>query len=306
MAFDGLLLVWNFSSHFPRLCPGPPLSASFFIRKHQLKQFPASEEAPLLTTKGGMAVRYHGHKRMTYDLDIYLFSMDNADWRGDDLDWWECEFDSVFRKAGWSQVRDPWQNEDLYMNYSSSWAHPEYKIHVDVVTTELNEKKTGELVYSSENIPYLSLPTLLQLKLLSYGKRTERFAACAKAKDLDDILQLIKTNGLDSNLCDSWDSKIQALYKKFFENPRCGLLPNRRDRKLITTYLIAKNLRDADILKDIYNYHYLKDLPKFEEDEDSEEDNEVQEWQRQYLRERSRGSGVLETDTGGWTWDRAS
>ena len=149
---------------------------------------------------GAMAANAHGHRRTTADVDILI--------REDDLQ----EFKDRWIGRGWvdkfegsKNFRDAISDVDIDAlivgNYPGDGqpkpvAFPEPETVVDV---------------SEEGLPFVSLPTLLELKI-ACGMTTVH-----RPRDLDDVIQLIKVNQLPQEYGESLNPFVQQKFTELWQ-----------------------------------------------------------------------------------------
>lgn len=151
---------------------------------------------------GAMAANAHGHKRTTADVNIIL--------RRDDL----ARFKERHLGLGWVDKFEGSKNfRDAVTN-----------VNVDVLLTgeypgdglpkpiAFPEPETvAEVVDQEDGIPYISLKTLIELKLAS-GITTNH-----RPRDLDDVIQLIKANDLPQDYTDQIDEYVRSSFLQMWQ-----------------------------------------------------------------------------------------
>ncbi len=164
----------------------------FFMKKSPIHQAMARLTRTLgemdisFAIAGAMAANAHGHRRTTADVDILISR--------DDLD----RFKEQHRGLGWV---DKFEGSKNFRDVVS-------KVDIDALIVgeypgdglpkPVAFPPPAEVAQISEDgIPYLSLAALLELKLAS------GMTAAHRPRDLDDVIQLIRINGLMQNYVDT-------------------------------------------------------------------------------------------------------
>ncbi len=148
---------------------------------------------------GAMAANAHGLKRTTSDVDVLL--------RREDL----IRFKEKWLGRGWIEKFEG----------SKGFKDAQFNVDVDVLLTgdfpgDGLEKPVAfpppETVFEigAEGIPYVSLPTLLELKLAS------GMTAAHRPRDLDDVIQLIRANHLTVDYGNKLNPYVQEMYVKMW------------------------------------------------------------------------------------------
>lgn len=198
---------------------------------------------------GGKAMRYYGYNRMTYDLDIFVAENDNhAGYENKTLGllWWQTTIDLLLENNGWIHVVDPLQNPDLNMNYGHSWAHPKYKIKVDIVNYANYDK--SHIIRSLDGIKYPTLDLLLKIKMNSIDQR-DVDDYNGKLKDIKDVYTICERYNIGMN------NELSNLKNKIE-------LPNQENEEyndykpiLKIPYVVGHILKNNIICKDIALNH---------------------------------------------------
>ena len=148
---------------------------------------------------GAMAANAHGHKRTTADVDILI--------RREDLQ----RFKSQHIGLGWVDKFEGSKNFRDTINNVSIDALIAGEFPGDgrpkPVAFPLPE---SVVVYLDEGIPYISLPTLLELKTACGMTTTHR------PRDLDDVIQLIRANHLALEYADQLNPYVQDKYRELW------------------------------------------------------------------------------------------
>jgi hypothetical protein len=141
---------------------------------------------------GAMAANAHGHRRTTADVDILL--------RREDL----ARFKERWLGRGWLEVfegskafRDTISNVKVDVlivgDYPGDGLAKPVSFPVPETVVEIRD----------DGLPYISLKTLLELKLAS------GLTAKHRPRDLDDVIQLIKANSLPASYADNLDPFVR-------------------------------------------------------------------------------------------------
>lgn len=149
---------------------------------------------------GAMAANAHGHRRTTADVDILI--------REEDLQTFKQRWIGrgwVDKFEGSKNFRDTIANVDidalLVGNFPGDGlpkpvAFPNPELVIDV---------------SEEGLPYISLPTLLELKI-ACGMTTIH-----RPRDLDDVIQLIKVNKLSQAYGETLNPFVQQKFSELWQ-----------------------------------------------------------------------------------------
>lgn len=131
---------------------------------------------------GGMCMRFHDIKKMTYDLDIVMIGDIE---KGEE--WWATRIDDILQKNNWIHCKDPLESEDLD-NYANSWIHPIYKIKIDILAPR-NEELNFDDIIVSNNINYLNIDELFNMKNNSvYQRIDDKFGSIKDSNDCQCII----------------------------------------------------------------------------------------------------------------------
>jgi hypothetical protein len=199
---------------------------------------------------GGMAMRFNGFNRMTYDLDIFMIDGNLS--TGDGSLWWQTAVDKILETNKWVHIVDPLDDPDLYMNYGHSWAHPVYKIKVDIINYCGNESSM-QLVQSADGTRYPSIDMLAKIKMDSIYQRDEN-DYCGRRKDFRDYMTLLakSSNSLhnnDENICHV--DILKNVNESLTQSELNRMSDNLSYLNYSIPYIIALNLNDLVILEDI-------------------------------------------------------
>lgn len=149
---------------------------------------------------GAMAANAHGHKRTTADVDILI--------RREDLQ----RFKAKHLGLGWVDKFEGSKNFRDAVNDVSIDALITGEFPGDgrakPVAFPMPEVVT---VYLDEGIPYISLPTLLELKI-ACGMTTSH-----RPRDLDDVIQLIRANKLTLEYANQLNPYVQDKYRELWQ-----------------------------------------------------------------------------------------
>jgi hypothetical protein len=146
---------------------------------------------------GAMAANAHGHRRTTADVDVLL--------RREDL----ARFKDCWIGRGWLDLFEGSKGFKDTLNG--------VKVDVLIVGDYPGDGKVKPVSFPtpesvreihSENLPFLNLKTLLELKLAS------GMTAAHRPRDLDDVIQLIRINALDQSYASQLNPFVQ---EKFIE-----------------------------------------------------------------------------------------
>jgi len=149
---------------------------------------------------GAMAANAHGHRRTTADVDILITAEDLARFKSEHIGrGWVDKFE------GSKNFRDAVAGVDIDTLLSGqfpgdgkpkpvAFPHP-----ADVAEV------------SEDGIPYLSLPSLLELKLASGMTTTHR------PRDLDDVIQLLRINKLPESYAEQLDPYVAEKFRELWQ-----------------------------------------------------------------------------------------
>lgn len=148
---------------------------------------------------GAMAANAHGHKRTTDDVDILL--------RQEDLE----RFKEQWLGRGWVEkfegsrgFRDATNNVNIDVLVAGDY--PGDGLPKPVVFPD-PEKVVEQ---RDEAIPFISLKTLLELKLAS------GISAVHRLQDLADVIQLIRVNALPREYAEQLDSYVRSKFAELW------------------------------------------------------------------------------------------
>ncbi len=149
---------------------------------------------------GALAVNVHGHMRTTEDVDILLTP--------DGLE----RFKRRWLGRGWVEqfpgsrgLRDTVHGVNVDVMLTGGYPGDRQPKPVAFpLPADVNEP-------DPEGIPVLTLPVLLTLKLAS------GMTAPHRPRDLDDVIQLIRKNGLDRGYADQLDPYVHRKYLELWE-----------------------------------------------------------------------------------------
>jgi hypothetical protein len=146
---------------------------------------------------GAMAANAHGHRRTTADVDVLL--------RREDL----TRFKDCWIGRGWLDLFEGSKGFKDTLNG--------VKVDVLIVGDYPGDGKVKPVSFPTpesvrevhdENLPFLNLKTLLELKIAS------GMTAAHRPRDLDDVIQLIRINALDQAYASQLNPFVQ---EKFIE-----------------------------------------------------------------------------------------
>lgn len=148
---------------------------------------------------GAMAANAHGHKRTTADVDILI--------RRDDLQ----RFKDCYIGRGWV---DKFEGSKNFRDTISAvnidtlivGAYPGDGLPKPVAFPD--PELVAEVL---DGIPYVSLATLLELKLAS------GITAAHRPRDLDDVIQLIRANKLPADYGDHLNAYVQPKFCELWQ-----------------------------------------------------------------------------------------
>ena len=149
---------------------------------------------------GAMAVNAHGHRRTTTDIDILI--------RGDDL----TRFKEHNLGRGWVEKFEGSKNfRDAVCNVNVDTLivgqFPGDGMPKPVAFPDPEEVSE----FHDDDVPYVSLKTLLELKLASGMTVTHR------PRDLDDVIQLIRVNELPIEYVDSLNPYVADRFRELWQ-----------------------------------------------------------------------------------------
>ncbi len=148
---------------------------------------------------GAMAANAHGHRRTTADVDVLI--------RADDL----RRFKESWIGRGWTDkfegskgFRDTVNNVDIDVLLAGDFPGDGLEKPISFPVPE----SVAEI--HSDGIPIVSLPALIELKLAS------GMTAVHRPRDLDDVIQLIRANQLDSEYADKLNAYVSEKYRELW------------------------------------------------------------------------------------------
>jgi hypothetical protein len=148
---------------------------------------------------GAMAANAHGHKRTTADIDILICRNDLARFKAKHLGLgWVDKFE------GSKNFRDTVCNVNVDALIVGDF--PGDGLSKPIAFPD----PTKVSVILGEGIPYISLKTLLELKLAS------GMTAAHRPRDLDDVIQLIRINLLPLEYQNELDPYVGAKYNELW------------------------------------------------------------------------------------------
>lgn len=108
---------------------------------------------------------------------------------GKELDWWMVGLEPFLLESNeYWHVYDPYQNEDLYMNYGQSFVDKQTLIRLDILcpfSIDMEGLPNEMLVKDESGIMYPTLQLFIDIKLNSFTRQMGR------EKDLVDVIMLI-------------------------------------------------------------------------------------------------------------------
>ncbi|MEM9185527.1 MAG: hypothetical protein AAGB00_03420 [Planctomycetota bacterium] len=148
---------------------------------------------------GAMAANAHGHRRTTADVDILIAEEDLARFKAEHLGrGWVDKFE------GSKNFRDAVAGVDIDAlivgQYPGDGKPKPVAFPPPAEVSEISE----------EGIPFISLPTLLELKLTS-GMTTSH-----RPRDLDDVIQLIRANELAESYAEQLNPYVAEKYRELW------------------------------------------------------------------------------------------
>lgn len=146
---------------------------------------------------GGLAVTAHGHVRVTEDVDLLL------------------------TPEGLAQFKERWLGRGWVERFpgSKGLRDAEYRVKIDVLLTGEypGDGKPGPVAFpdpatvaevTEDGTAILSLPALIELKLASAMTAPDR------PRDYDDVIQLIRANGLPRDYTRHLNAYVHARYEE--------------------------------------------------------------------------------------------
>jgi hypothetical protein len=150
---------------------------------------------------GAMAANAHGHTRTTADVDILIRNEDLQRFKDKHLgDGWVDKFE------GSKNFRDTIHEVNIYALMVGQY--PGDGLPKPVAFPE----PESVVEYHDEGIPYVSLDTLLELKLACAMTTTHR------PRDLDDVIQLIKVNRLPVDHADRLNPYVGENFRELWRS----------------------------------------------------------------------------------------
>ena len=144
---------------------------------------------------GAMAANMHGHRRTTADVDILIgrdaLQRFKTEWIGRG---WVDKFE------GSKGFRDTLNNVDIDVLIVGEFPG-------DGLPKPVAFPEPDSIAVVSDEIPYVSLKTLIELKLAS-GMTAEH-----RIKDMADVIELVRVNELSRSYADELDPYVRAKYQ---------------------------------------------------------------------------------------------
>ncbi|MEL6105004.1 MAG: hypothetical protein AAFU85_03165 [Planctomycetota bacterium] len=151
---------------------------------------------------GAMAANAHGHTRTTADVNIILRREDLARFKDRHLGLgWVDKFE------GSKNFRDAVTNVSVDVLLTGEY--PGDGLRKPIAFPE--PETVTEVVNEEDGIPYISLQTLIELKLTS-GMTTDH-----RPRDLDDVIQLIKVNELPRGYAEEIHAYVRSSFLKMWQ-----------------------------------------------------------------------------------------
>lgn len=148
---------------------------------------------------GAMAANAHGHRRTTADVDILITEEDLARFKAEHIGrGWVDKFE------GSKNFRDAVAGVDIDALIVGQFPG-DGKPKPVAFPSPADVSETGE-----EGIPFVSLPTLLELKITS-GMTTAH-----RPRDLDDVIQLIRANDLAESYAEQLNPYVAEKYSELW------------------------------------------------------------------------------------------
>jgi len=148
---------------------------------------------------GALAANAHGYERMTTDVDLLLTSEGLA------------EFKAKWLGRGWVE-RFPG---------SRGLRDTHHNVKIDVIVTgdypgdgepkPVSFPHPSDVAVVKDGIPYISLPTLLELKIAS------GMTAKHRLKDLADVMEIIRVKDLALDYAERLDPYVRGKYQELWE-----------------------------------------------------------------------------------------
>ncbi|MBI2478708.1 MAG: hypothetical protein HYV60_08775 [Planctomycetia bacterium] len=149
---------------------------------------------------GAMAANAHGHKRTTADVGILIRREDLQRFKAKHLGLgWVDKFE------GSKNFRDAVSNVSIDALIAGEFPGDGLPKPVSFPMPE------SVVVYLEEGIPYISLPTLLELKTAS------GMTAAHRLQDMADVIQLIKANQLSLEYAEQLNPYVQEKYRELWQ-----------------------------------------------------------------------------------------
>jgi hypothetical protein len=149
---------------------------------------------------GAMAANAHGHKRCTADVDILIRLEDLQRFKAKHIGLgWVDKFE------GSKNFRDAVNDVNIYALIAGEFPGDGRPKPVAFPIPE------AVAVHLGEGIPYISLSTLLELKI-ACGMTTSH-----RPRDLDDVIQLIRANQLTLEYADQLNPYVQDKYRELWQ-----------------------------------------------------------------------------------------
>lgn len=149
---------------------------------------------------GAMAANAHGHKRTTADVDILIRLEDLKRFKSKHLGLgWVDKFE------GSKNFRDAISNVNIDALIAGEFPGDGRPKPIAFPLPE------SVVVYLDEGIPYISLPTLLELKTAS------GMTAAHRPRDLDDVIQLIRANQLTPEYAEQLNPYVREKYHELWQ-----------------------------------------------------------------------------------------